>query len=60
MVKILKQMTQEVFQQFFEWKSVKAKKLICVRNNMGKTLQILADWFSDILQVRRTINLSCW
>lgn len=52
MVKILKQMTQEVFQQFFEWKSVKAKKLICVRNNMGKTLQILADWFSDILQVR--------
>lgn len=43
-----KQMTQEVFQQFFEWKSVKMKKLICVRNNMDITLQILADWFSDI------------
>lgn len=48
MVKILKQMTQEVFQQFFEWKSVKMKKLVCVTNNMDTTLQILADWSSDI------------
>ncbi|XP_074393573.1 serine/threonine-protein kinase 31 [Zonotrichia albicollis] len=36
------------FQQFFEWMGVKTKKLICVRNNMDTTLQILADWFSDI------------
>lgn len=52
MVKILKQMTQEVFQQFFEWKNVRTKKLICVRNNMDTTLQILPDWLSDILKVR--------
>lgn len=51
MVKILKQMTQEVFQQFFEWIGVKTKILICVRNNMDTTPQILADWFSDISNV---------
>ena len=52
--------SEEVFQQFFKWKSVKMKKLICVRNDTDRALQILADWFSDILKVRRTVSLSCW
>ncbi|KFV01138.1 Serine/threonine-protein kinase 31, partial [Tauraco erythrolophus] len=42
--------SEEVFQQFFEWKSVKMKKLSCVRNNTDTALQILADWFSGILK----------
>ncbi|KAM6209500.1 serine/threonine-protein kinase 31 isoform 2-T3 [Sarcoramphus papa] len=42
--------SEEVFQQFFKWKSVKMKKLICVRNDTDRALQILADWFSDILK----------
>ncbi|XP_050748435.1 serine/threonine-protein kinase 31 [Gymnogyps californianus] len=42
--------SEEVFQQFFKWKSVKMKKLICVRNDTDRALQILAGWFSDILK----------
>ncbi|NXT46736.1 STK31 kinase, partial [Pluvianellus socialis] len=42
--------SEEVFQQFFKWKSVKTKKLICVRNDTDTALQILADWFSGILK----------
>ncbi|XP_054672226.1 serine/threonine-protein kinase 31 [Grus americana] len=42
--------SEEVFQQFFKWKSVKMKKLICVRNDTDTALQILADWFSGILK----------
>ncbi|NXG58066.1 STK31 kinase, partial [Hemiprocne comata] len=38
--------SEEVFQQLFQWKSLKMKKLVCVRNNTDKALQILADWFS--------------
>ncbi|XP_051465499.1 serine/threonine-protein kinase 31 [Apus apus] len=39
--------SEEVFQQLFQWKSLKMEKLICVRINTDKALQILADWFSD-------------
>ncbi|NXR00492.1 STK31 kinase, partial [Sagittarius serpentarius] len=42
--------SEEVFQQFFKWKNVKMKKLICVRNDTDTALQILADWFSGILK----------
>ncbi|GAB0184506.1 mitochondrial enolase superfamily member 1 [Grus japonensis] len=42
--------SEEVFQQFFKWKSVKMKKLIRVRNDTDTALQILADWFSGILK----------
>ncbi|KFQ98249.1 Serine/threonine-protein kinase 31, partial [Nipponia nippon] len=42
--------SEEVFQQFFKWKSVKMKKLICVRNDTDTALQILADWFSGTLK----------
>ncbi|XP_009947770.1 PREDICTED: serine/threonine-protein kinase 31 [Leptosomus discolor] len=42
--------SEEVFQQFFELKSVKMKRLICVRNDTDTALQILADWFSGILK----------
>ncbi|KAM6338974.1 serine/threonine-protein kinase 31 [Podargus strigoides] len=42
--------SEEVFQQFFKWKSVKRKKLICTRNDTDTALQILADWFSVVLQ----------
>ncbi|XP_075275265.1 serine/threonine-protein kinase 31 isoform X7 [Opisthocomus hoazin] len=41
---------EEVFQQFFKWKSVKMEKLICVRNDTDTALQILADWFSVVLK----------
>lgn len=44
--------SEEVFQQFFKWKNVKMKKLICVRNDTDTALQILADWFSGIVKVR--------
>ncbi|KAM6101198.1 serine/threonine-protein kinase 31 isoform 2-T2 [Theristicus caerulescens] len=42
--------SEEVFQQFFKWKSVKMKKLICVRNDTDTALQILSDWFSGTLK----------
>ncbi|XP_075584352.1 serine/threonine-protein kinase 31 [Pelecanus crispus] len=42
--------SEEVFQQFFKWKGVKMKKLICVRNDTDTALQILSDWFSGILK----------
>ncbi|XP_009693759.1 PREDICTED: serine/threonine-protein kinase 31, partial [Cariama cristata] len=42
--------SEDVFQQFFKWKSVKMNKLICVRNYTDTALQVLADWFSDILK----------
>ncbi|NXH74441.1 STK31 kinase, partial [Hydrobates tethys] len=42
--------SEEVFQHFFKWKSVKMEKLICVRNDTDTALQILADWFSGILK----------
>ncbi|KAM6277767.1 serine/threonine-protein kinase 31 isoform 2-T2 [Spheniscus humboldti] len=42
--------SEEVFQQFFKWKSVKMKKLICIRNDTDTALQILAGWFSGILK----------
>ncbi|NXV27731.1 STK31 kinase, partial [Rissa tridactyla] len=42
--------SEEAFQHFFKWKSVKVKKLICVRDNTDTALQILADWFSGILK----------
>ncbi|KAM9387489.1 serine/threonine-protein kinase 31 [Phaethornis superciliosus] len=41
---------EEVFQQFFEWRSLKIKKLICVRNDTDTALQTLADWFSGTLK----------
>ncbi|NXK25092.1 STK31 kinase, partial [Arenaria interpres] len=41
---------EDAFQQFFEWKSIKMKKLICVRDNTDIALEILADWFSSILK----------
>ncbi|NXD83780.1 STK31 kinase, partial [Halcyon senegalensis] len=41
---------EEVFQQFFKWKSVKMKKLFCVRDDTDTALQILADWFGVILK----------
>lgn len=52
--------SEEVFQQFLEWKSGKMKKLVCVRNDTDTALQILADWFGGILKVRLTLNISCW
>ncbi|KFO84783.1 Serine/threonine-protein kinase 31, partial [Buceros rhinoceros silvestris] len=42
--------SEEVFQQFFEWKSVKMKKLIHVRRDTDTALQILGDWFGGILK----------
>ncbi|NWS56735.1 STK31 kinase, partial [Chunga burmeisteri] len=42
--------SEDVFQQFFKWKSVKMNKLICVRNYTDTALQVLADWFSDGLK----------
>ncbi|NXI89836.1 STK31 kinase, partial [Psophia crepitans] len=42
--------SEEAFQEFFKWKSVKMKKLNCVRNDTDTALQILADWFSGILK----------
>ncbi|KAK2512871.1 Stk31, partial [Columba guinea] len=42
--------SEEVFQQFLEWKSGKMKKLVCVRNDTDTALQILADWFGGILK----------
>ncbi|XP_075351674.1 serine/threonine-protein kinase 31 [Mycteria americana] len=42
--------SEEVFQQFFKWKSVKMKRLICIRNNTDTALQILAGWFSGIVK----------
>ncbi|XP_074999667.1 serine/threonine-protein kinase 31 [Calonectris borealis] len=42
--------SEEVFQQFFKWKNVKMKKLICVRNDTDTALQILADWFGGIVK----------
>ncbi|KAM9302493.1 serine/threonine-protein kinase 31 [Morus bassanus] len=42
--------SEEVFQDFFKWKSTKMKKLICVRNDTDAALQILAGWFSGILK----------
>ncbi|XP_009324033.1 PREDICTED: serine/threonine-protein kinase 31 [Pygoscelis adeliae] len=42
--------SEEVFQQFFKWKSVKMKKLICIRNDTDAALQILAGWFSGMLE----------
>ncbi|NWI31289.1 STK31 kinase, partial [Sula dactylatra] len=42
--------SEEVFQEFFKWKSTKMKKLICVRNDTDAALQILAGWFSGILK----------
>ncbi|KAM9646771.1 serine/threonine-protein kinase 31 isoform 1-T1 [Morphnus guianensis] len=42
--------SEEIFQQFFKWKNVKMKKLICVRNDTDTALQILADWFSGIVK----------
>ncbi|NXJ74701.1 STK31 kinase, partial [Trogon melanurus] len=41
--------SEDVFQQFFDWKTVKMKKLIGVRGDVDTALQILTDWFSDIL-----------
>ncbi|KFP01179.1 Serine/threonine-protein kinase 31, partial [Calypte anna] len=42
--------SEEVFQQFFEWRNLKVKKLICVRNETDTALQTLADWFSGTLK----------
>ncbi|XP_008947179.1 PREDICTED: serine/threonine-protein kinase 31 [Merops nubicus] len=42
--------SEEVFQQFFKWKSAKMKKLICVRDDTDTALQILADWFGAVLK----------
>ncbi|KFP39469.1 Serine/threonine-protein kinase 31, partial [Chlamydotis macqueenii] len=42
--------SEEVFQKFFKWKSVKMEKLISVRNDTDTALQVLADWFSGILK----------
>lgn len=44
--------SEEVFQEFFKWKSIKTEKLICVRNDTDTALRILADWFSGVLKVR--------
>ncbi|NXG42386.1 STK31 kinase, partial [Psilopogon haemacephalus] len=37
--------SEEAFQQFFEWKSVRVNKLIHVRDDTDTALQTLADWF---------------
>ncbi|KGL88747.1 Serine/threonine-protein kinase 31, partial [Charadrius vociferus] len=42
--------SEEVFQQFFTWKSLKMKKLISIRNDTDTAVQIFADWFSGILK----------
>ncbi|XP_064300494.1 serine/threonine-protein kinase 31 [Phalacrocorax carbo] len=42
--------SEEVFLEFFKWKSAKMKKLISVRNETDAALQILAGWFSGILK----------
>ncbi|NXP72472.1 STK31 kinase, partial [Ramphastos sulfuratus] len=42
--------SEKAFQQFFEWKSVRVNKLIRVRNDTDKALQILADWFGGNLK----------
>lgn len=49
--------SEEVFQQFFEWKSIKMKKLIHVKRDTDTALQILADWFGGILKVRQSFLL---
>uniref|UniRef100_A0A8C0EEK4 Serine/threonine kinase 31 n=1 Tax=Bubo bubo TaxID=30461 RepID=A0A8C0EEK4_BUBBB len=47
--------SKEAFQQFFNCKSAKMKKLISVRNDTETALQILADWFNGILKVRQPV-----
>ncbi|KFO71133.1 Serine/threonine-protein kinase 31, partial [Cuculus canorus] len=42
--------SEEVFQQFFQGKSIKMKKSNCIRNRTDTALQILADWFSGIVK----------
>ncbi|KAM9023804.1 serine/threonine-protein kinase 31 isoform 3-T3 [Ara ararauna] len=42
--------SEEVFQEFFKWKSIKTEKLICLRNDTDAALRILADWFSGVLK----------
>ncbi|NXF94217.1 STK31 kinase, partial [Eubucco bourcierii] len=42
--------SEKAFQQFFEWKSVRVNKLIHVRNDTDKALQILAGWFGGNLK----------
>ncbi|NXS99540.1 STK31 kinase, partial [Jacana jacana] len=42
--------SEDAFQQFFEWKNVKMKKLICVRGDTDTALEVLADWFNSILK----------
>ncbi|NXU51577.1 STK31 kinase, partial [Turnix velox] len=42
--------SEEAFQQFFIWKDVKMKKLICVRNDTDEALEVLANWFSGTLK----------
>ncbi|NXL31280.1 STK31 kinase, partial [Glaucidium brasilianum] len=42
--------SKEAFQQFFNYKNAKMKKLIGVRNDTETALQILADWFRGILK----------
>ncbi|NXL07152.1 STK31 kinase, partial [Mesembrinibis cayennensis] len=51
--------SEEVFQQFFKWKSVKMKKLICVRNDTDTALQILSDWFSGTLKCFDLTSEAC-
>uniref|UniRef100_A0A663MJG0 Serine/threonine kinase 31 n=1 Tax=Athene cunicularia TaxID=194338 RepID=A0A663MJG0_ATHCN len=46
--------SKEAFQQFFNYRSAKMKKLISVRNDTETALQILTDWFRGILKVRQT------
>ncbi|NXP12637.1 STK31 kinase, partial [Thinocorus orbignyianus] len=41
---------EDAFQQFIEWKTVKMKKLICVRGDTDTAMEILADWFNSILK----------
>ncbi|XP_026698862.1 serine/threonine-protein kinase 31 [Athene cunicularia] len=42
--------SKEAFQQFFNYRSAKMKKLISVRNDTETALQILTDWFRGILK----------
>ncbi|OXB56205.1 hypothetical protein ASZ78_016574 [Callipepla squamata] len=42
--------SEDVFQQFFQWKHAKMEEFVYVRNNTDAALQVLTDLFSSILK----------
>ncbi|NXK53908.1 STK31 kinase, partial [Chauna torquata] len=51
--------SEEVFQQFFNWKCVKMEEFVHIRNNTNAALQILTDLFSGILKCFDLTSEAC-